>query len=134
MTVSDKDLGKKSQLEAAVTAVEGDPATRVQAQIRYYEELLDRKLVIESQRLVRVHFEDWKSPSPLMSAFMWASAANEYQLFQYGLSGDGVWSVAVSDDSNCDLCHVLGAAGPFSLSLTVRSNEDSILISACVLP
>lgn len=89
MTASDQDLEKKPQPELAVTAVEPDPVKPrgFFARIRYYEELLDRKLGIESHSLDRVHPENRNSPSPLVMAFMWASATMNLSCFSTGFLG-----------------------------------------------
>lgn len=89
MTDLDQDLEKKSQTELAVTAVEAEPVkpSGFFAKIRYYEELLDRKLGIESHSLDRVHPEDRYSPSPLVMAFMWASATMNISCFSTGFLG-----------------------------------------------
>lgn len=91
MADSNSDIEKKLQPETvtAVTAVETEPAkpSGFFARIRYYEELLDRKLGIESHSLDRVHPEDRYSPSPLVMAFMWASATMNISCFSTGFLG-----------------------------------------------
>ncbi|KAJ5089877.1 hypothetical protein N7532_008561 [Penicillium argentinense] len=57
------------------------------AKIRYYEEFLDRKMGIESHSLDRVHPEDRQSPSPVVMAFMWASATMNISCFSTGFMG-----------------------------------------------
>lgn len=89
MAVSDQDMEKKVQPELAVAVVEADPVKSrgFFGRIRYYEELLDRKLGIESHSLDRVHPEDRNSPSPLVMAFMWASATMNISCFSTGFLG-----------------------------------------------
>lgn len=57
------------------------------AKVRYYEEFLDRKMGIESHSLDRVHPENRQSPSPLVMAFMWASATMNISCFSTGFMG-----------------------------------------------
>ncbi|KAJ9309310.1 hypothetical protein DTO027B5_2719 [Paecilomyces variotii] len=58
------------------------------ARFRYYEELLDRKMGVESHSLDRVHPEDRKPPNPLVMAFMWASATMNLSCFSTGFLGN----------------------------------------------
>lgn len=89
MTTYEKDPEAKLETELNVTAVEADPVkpSGFFARIRYYEEMLDRKLGIESNSLERVHPENRKSPSPLVMAFMWASATMNISCFSTGFLG-----------------------------------------------
>lgn len=57
------------------------------AKVRYYEEFLDRKMGIESNSLDRVPPENRQSPSPLVMAFMWASATMNISCFSTGFMG-----------------------------------------------
>ncbi|KAJ5856416.1 uncharacterized protein N7529_010360 [Penicillium soppii] len=85
----DSDMEKKLQAELKVSAVEEEPVkpSGILAQIRYYEELLDRKLGIESHSLDRVHPEDRHPPSSVVMAFMWASATMNISCFSTGFLG-----------------------------------------------
>jgi hypothetical protein len=87
---SENDIEKKLQPELAVTAVDSEPVKPrgCFAKIRYYEEVLDRKLGIESHSLDRVHPENRSSPSPLVMAFMWASATMNISCFSTGFLGN----------------------------------------------
>ena len=84
------DIEKK--LQPAVIAVDSKhdlvkPTRGFFAKLRYYEDLLDRKLGIESHSLDRVHPENRNSPSPLVMAFMWASATMNISCFSTGFLG-----------------------------------------------
>jgi hypothetical protein len=57
------------------------------AQFRYYEELLDRKLGIESHSVDRVLSEDRQAPNSLVMGFMWASATMNLSCFSTGFLG-----------------------------------------------
>jgi hypothetical protein len=57
------------------------------SRIRYYEEVLDRKLGIESHSLDRVLPENRKPPNSLTMAFMWASATMNISCFSTGFLG-----------------------------------------------
>ncbi|EAW18198.1 putative nucleoside transporter [Aspergillus fischeri NRRL 181] len=57
------------------------------SRIRYYEEVLDRKLGIESHSLDRVIPENRKPPNSLAMAFMWASATINISCFSTGFLG-----------------------------------------------
>lgn len=57
------------------------------ARIRYYEELLDRKMGVESHSLDRVLPEDRKPPNTLAMAFIWASATMNLSCFSTGFMG-----------------------------------------------
>lgn len=85
----DQDMEEKLQPELAVTPVEADPVKPrgFFAKVRYYEELLDRKLGIESHSLDRVLPENRNSPNPLVMAFMWASATMNISCFSTGFLG-----------------------------------------------
>lgn len=82
------DIEKKLQ-PVAVTPVDDEPVKPrgFFAKIRYFEEVLDRKLGIESHSLDRVHPENRNSPSPLVMAFMWASATMNISCFSTGFLG-----------------------------------------------
>ncbi|CAG7980675.1 unnamed protein product [Penicillium olsonii] len=84
-----EDIEKKLQTEPTVSAVAQEPVKPrgVFAKIRYYEELLDRKLGIESHSLDRVHPEDRHPPSDVVMAFMWASATMNISCFSTGFLG-----------------------------------------------
>lgn len=84
-----EDIEKKLQQEQTVSAVELDPVKPkgVLAKIRYYEEMLDRKLGIEAHSLERVHPEDRHPPSDVVMAFMWASATMNISCFSTGFLG-----------------------------------------------
>ncbi|CAI7583973.1 unnamed protein product [Penicillium bialowiezense] len=84
-----EDIEKKIQHEPTVSAVEQDPVKPkgLLAKIRYYEEMLDRKLGIESHSLDRVHPEDRHPPSDVVMAFMWASATMNISCFSTGFLG-----------------------------------------------
>jgi hypothetical protein len=85
----DHDTEKKLQAELNVSAVEQEPVKPrgFLARIRYYEELLDRKLGIESHSLDRVQPEDRHPPSSVVMAFMWASATMNISCFSTGFLG-----------------------------------------------
>lgn len=128
MSVSDQDLEKKSQPELAVTAVEADPVKPrgFFGQIRYYEELLDRKLGIESHSLDRVHPENRISPSPLVMAFMWASATMNLSCFSTGFLGKE-FGLSLGQTIPIVICAtLLGASVTVGISLlqALRSDED----------
>ncbi|EHA19611.1 hypothetical protein CBS147343_9038 [Aspergillus niger] len=57
------------------------------ARIRYYEELLDRKMGVESHSLDRVLPEERKPPNTLAMAFIWASATMNLSCFSTGFMG-----------------------------------------------
>lgn len=57
------------------------------SRIRYYEEVLDRKLGIESHSLDRVLPENRKPPNSLAMALMWASATINISCFSTGFLG-----------------------------------------------
>ena len=82
-------MEKKLQTELNISAVEQElvKPRGFFAQIRYYEELLDRKLGIESHSLDRVHPEDRHPPSSVVMAFMWASATMNISCFSTGFLG-----------------------------------------------
>ncbi|CAG7920334.1 unnamed protein product [Penicillium olsonii] len=84
-----EDIEKKLQTEPTVSAVAQEPVKPrgFFAKIRYYEELLDRKLGIESHSLDRVHPEDRHPPSDVVMAFMWASATMNISCFSTGFLG-----------------------------------------------
>ncbi|KAJ5329747.1 hypothetical protein MYU51_011835 [Penicillium brevicompactum] len=84
-----EDIEKKVQPEQIVSAVELEPVKPkgVLAKIRYYEEMLDRKLGIEAHSLERVHPEDRHPPSDVVMAFMWASATMNISCFSTGFLG-----------------------------------------------
>ncbi|CAG7950176.1 unnamed protein product [Penicillium salamii] len=84
-----EDIEKKVQSEPTVSAVDQEPVKPrgFFAKIRYYEELLDRKLGIESHSLDRVHPEDRHPPSDVVMAFMWASATMNISCFSTGFLG-----------------------------------------------
>ncbi|KAJ5661944.1 uncharacterized protein N7477_009560 [Penicillium maclennaniae] len=89
---SDSEHDIEKELQLAVTAVDQEhelvkPAQGFFAKIRYYEDLLDRKLGIESHSLDRVHPENRNSPSPLVMALMWASATMNISCFSTGFLG-----------------------------------------------
>ncbi|KAL1970017.1 hypothetical protein VTN77DRAFT_6422 [Rasamsonia byssochlamydoides] len=58
------------------------------ARFRYYEELLDRKLGVESHSVDRILPEDRKPPNPLVMGFMWASATMNLSCFSTGFLGN----------------------------------------------
>ncbi|KAJ5216154.1 uncharacterized protein N7498_002561 [Penicillium cinerascens] len=84
----EQNIEKKLQ-PVAVTPVDDEPVKPrgFFAKIRYFEEVLDRKLGIESHSLDRVHPENRNSPSPLVMAFMWASATMNISCFSTGFLG-----------------------------------------------
>jgi hypothetical protein len=85
----DTDMEKKGEPELNISAVEQDPVKPrgFFAKVRYYEEMLDRKLGVESHSLDRVHPENRQSPSPVVMAFMWASATMNISCFSTGFMG-----------------------------------------------
>ncbi|KAJ6049457.1 uncharacterized protein N7446_007212 [Penicillium canescens] len=85
----DADMEKKGEPELNISAVEQDPVKPrgFFAKVRYYEEMLDRKMGIESHSLDRVHPENRQSPSPVVMAFMWASATMNISCFSTGFLG-----------------------------------------------
>ncbi|KAJ5173106.1 hypothetical protein N7492_005699 [Penicillium capsulatum] len=85
----DQDMEKKIQPQLDISPVDRAPVkpTGFSAKFRYYEEVLDRKLGIESHSLDRVHPENRHSPSPLVMAFMWASATMNISCFSTGFLG-----------------------------------------------
>lgn len=85
----DTDMEKKGEPELNISAVEQDPVKPrgFFAKVRYYEELLDRKMGVESHSLDRVHPENRQSPSPVVMAFMWASATMNISCFSTGFMG-----------------------------------------------
>jgi hypothetical protein len=85
----DTDMEKKGEPELNISAVEQDPVKPrgFFAKVRYYEEMLDRKMGIESHSLDRVHPENRQSPSPAVMAFMWASATMNISCFSTGFLG-----------------------------------------------
>lgn len=93
MSSYDQDTGedpeKKPLPELEVSPIEQEPAKPrgFFARIRYYEELLDRKLGIESHSLDRVQPENRFKPNPLVMAFMWASATMNLSCFSTGFLG-----------------------------------------------
>lgn len=97
MADSNSDMEKKIESEMAVTAVEAEPVKPdgFFARIRYYEEMLDRKLGIESHSLDRVHPENRYSPSPLVMGFMWASATMNLSCFSTGFLGVHVFGLSL---------------------------------------
>lgn len=87
------DLQTEKVAETALKEVPFEERTLVKpsgffARFRYYEELLDRKLGVESHSLDRVHPEDRNPPSPLVMAFMWASATMNLSCFSTGFLGN----------------------------------------------
>ncbi|KAK1143280.1 hypothetical protein N8T08_006807 [Aspergillus melleus] len=89
--VLEADAEKKPQTELNLAPVE-DESSESQpmgffARIRYYEELLDRKLGIESHSLDRVPADDRHPPNSLAMAFMWASATMNISCFSTGFLG-----------------------------------------------
>lgn len=85
----DKDTEKSLTVELEVSPSDQDTATApgFLAKIRYYEQLLDRKLGIESVSIARVHPEDRKPPNPLVMALMWASGTMNLSCFSTGFLG-----------------------------------------------
>lgn len=57
------------------------------SQFRYYEELLDRKLGVESHSVDRVLPEDRQAPNSVVMGFMWASATMNLSCFSTGFLG-----------------------------------------------
>lgn len=90
MAAYENDPEAKLEPELNITPVSSDPVkpSGFFARLRYYEEMLDRKLGIESNSLDRVHPEDRKSPSPVVMAFMWASATMNISCFSTGFLGN----------------------------------------------
>lgn len=89
--MAEQEHDPEKKLQAEVHPVE-EPEESVApkgffAKVRYYEEFLDRKMGIESHSLDRVHPEDRHSPSPLVMAFMWASATMNISCFSTGFMG-----------------------------------------------
>jgi hypothetical protein len=58
------------------------------ARFRYYEELLDRKLGVESHSIDRVLPEDRNPPNALVMGFMWASATMNLSCFSTSFLGN----------------------------------------------
>lgn len=89
--VLETEAEKKPQTELNLVPVEDDSSkaqpTGFFARIRYYEELLDRKLGIESHSLDRVPADDRHPPNSLAMAFMWASATMNISCFSTGFLG-----------------------------------------------
>jgi cytosine/uracil/thiamine/allantoin permease len=86
----DTDMEKKGEPELDISAVEHEDPVKPRgffARVRYYEEILDRKMGVESHSLDRVHPENRQSPSPVVMAFMWASATMNISCFSTGFMG-----------------------------------------------
>ncbi|KAL1982088.1 hypothetical protein VTN96DRAFT_1743 [Rasamsonia emersonii] len=86
----ESDKGGNAALKE-VPAGEEPPIQKPQgfwARFRYYEELLDRKMGIESHTVERVLPEDRKPPNPLVMGFMWASATMNLSCFSTGFLGN----------------------------------------------
>ncbi|GAD96103.1 nucleoside transporter, putative [Paecilomyces variotii No. 5] len=87
------DLEPEKVTETALKEVPVEEKTVIKpsgffARFRYYEELLDKKLGVESHSLDRVHPEDRNPPNPLVMAFMWASATMNLSCFSTGFLGN----------------------------------------------
>jgi hypothetical protein len=82
-------VDEEKSTDLNVTAVEKKPVKPrgFFARIRYYEELMDRKMGIESHSLDRVLPEARNPPNPLVMAFMWASATMNISCFSTGFLG-----------------------------------------------
>lgn len=82
-------MDEEKSAELNVTAIEEKPVKPrgFFARIRYYEELMDRKMGIESHSLDRVLPEARNPPNPLVMAFMWASATMNISCFSTGFLG-----------------------------------------------
>jgi hypothetical protein len=84
------DAEEKAQPDPTFIPVEEEAPVKPRgflARIRYYEEVLDRKLGVESHSLDRVLPENRKPPNPLAMAFMWASATMNISCFSTGFLG-----------------------------------------------
>lgn len=91
------------------------------SRIRYYEEVLDRKLGIESHSLDRVLPENRKPPNSLAMALMWASATINISCFSTGFLGKK-FGLSLGQTIAITICATaLGAAVtvriPFPISL-----------------
>ncbi|KAJ5619867.1 hypothetical protein N7510_003851 [Penicillium lagena] len=82
-------MDEEKSTDLNVTVVEEKPVKPrgFFARIRYYEELMDRKMGIESHSLDRVLPEERNPPNPLVMAFMWASATMNISCFSTGFLG-----------------------------------------------
>lgn len=60
------------------------------ARFRYYEDLIDRKLGIESQSTERVPPDARKPPNQLVMGFMWASATMNLSSLVVGFLGNDI--------------------------------------------
>jgi hypothetical protein len=81
------DEEKSTDLNVSVTEEKPVKPRGFFARIRYYEELMDRKMGIESHSLDRVLPEARNPPNPLVMAFMWASATMNISCFSTGFLG-----------------------------------------------
>ncbi|KAF7162346.1 hypothetical protein CNMCM5623_007691 [Aspergillus felis] len=84
------DAEEKARPEPISTPVEEQEPVKQRgllSRIRYYEEVLDRKLGIESHSLDRVLPENRNPPNSLAMAFMWASATMNISCFSTGFLG-----------------------------------------------
>ena len=82
--------GTTVEAKQATASVEEQSLVKPQglfARIRYYEELLDRKLGVESHSLDRVLPENRQPPNTLAMAFIWASATMNLSCFSTGFMG-----------------------------------------------
>lgn len=90
--MDDLEADKKPQNVTTTTVEDSEPVIKPPrgflARIRYYEDLLDRKLGVESHSLDRVLPENRHSPNLLVMAFMWCSATMNISCFSTGFLGN----------------------------------------------
>lgn len=115
---------RKAHTEPASIPVEKQEPAKPRgllSRIRYYEEVLDRKLGIESHSLDRVLPENRKPPNSLAMALMWASATINISCFSTGFLGKK-FGLSLGQTIAITICATaLGAAVtvriPFPISL-----------------
>ncbi|KAE8147391.1 permease for cytosine/purines, uracil, thiamine, allantoin-domain-containing protein [Aspergillus avenaceus] len=84
------ETGKEATTALSATPLEEDTPIQPRgflSKIKYYEELVDKKLGIESHSLDRVLPENRNPPNSLAMAFMWASATMNISCFSTGFLG-----------------------------------------------
>lgn len=125
----DVDPDEKLQTELDVSPVDQEPVkpSGFFARIRYYEDMLDRKLGIESHSLDRVHPENRFQPSPVVMAFMWASATMNLSCFSTGFLG---MEFGLSLGETVPIIILASLVGS---SVTVRT-ASSVFFSPSLLP
>ena len=122
---------KKPQAELNLAPVEEESSASPEkgffSRIRYYEELLDRKLGIESHSLDRVPADDRHPPNSLAMAFMWASATMNISCFSTGFLGKQ-FGLSLGQTIPIVICSTfLGAC------VTVSSSSDFSVFSLCLV-